>query len=320
MNTITISPLINNISISGASTSSNGIISVSGISSPVTTVTVLQGIQGQSGTSVAVSNYGIERLLISDNSATGVIGLSGVTANNSGIYISGIIVSLSGHNHVLSDIPEITASFSEINYLNGSVPGTGSANNAIILDNYKNIDSINRLVNVSGVTSVLSIRSEIFFPVNNNDPAENYTYGGYSDGVTQTKIYHLSNKTTTANPQGLYLNRYGTSWGNTYIIPLPTGSMSVFNAIVSAYNITDKQGSSWNIQGAIQHSSGLYSIVGTPVSTGWYPSWGSGSSVYPVAINASGFILNSGLAFTIIGLSNKTIIWSCGLTINTSSY
>lgn len=140
MNTVTISPLNNNISISGGA--SNGVISVSALASSATAITVTegkQGIQGPSGVSVSVSNYGNNRLLVSDNTSSGVLGLSNIIANNSGIFISGSIVSLSGHQHLTTDISGVTASPTEINYLSGSIPGSGTSNNALVADLQGNI-------------------------------------------------------------------------------------------------------------------------------------------------------------------------------------
>jgi hypothetical protein len=143
MNTITISPLNNNISISGTIT--NGTVAVSALSSTPSVITVtegkqgIQGIQGPSGVSVSVSNYGSNRLLVSNNTSSGVLGLSNISANESGIYISGIIVSISGHQHITTDISGVTASSTEINYLSGSIPGSGTSNNALVTDLQGNI-------------------------------------------------------------------------------------------------------------------------------------------------------------------------------------
>lgn len=113
MNTVTITPLYNNISISGSTIDGN--VSVSTISSPSTSVTVLQGvqgIQGPSGTSVSVSNYGNNRLLISNNTSSGVVGLSNITADENGIYIYGTGISISGHTHSASSIIDFNTSVS----------------------------------------------------------------------------------------------------------------------------------------------------------------------------------------------------------------
>lgn len=113
MNTITISPLNNNISISGTIT--NGTVAVSALSSTPSVITVTegkQGIQGPSGVSVSVSNYGSNRLLVSNNTSSGVLALSNITANESGIYISGTGVSISGHTHSSSSIIDFNSSVS----------------------------------------------------------------------------------------------------------------------------------------------------------------------------------------------------------------
>lgn len=54
-------------------------------------------------------------------------------------------VSFSGHTHTLSNIIDVTASATEVNYLYGSVPGTGVASKAVVLDANKNITGIGQI-------------------------------------------------------------------------------------------------------------------------------------------------------------------------------
>lgn len=59
------------------------------------------------------------------------------------IAVSG--VALSGHTHTISDITDVTSSATELNYLDGSIPGTGVASKAIVLDSDKSITGINAI-------------------------------------------------------------------------------------------------------------------------------------------------------------------------------
>lgn len=68
-----------------------------------------------------------------------------LTANVSG-------VSLSGHTHTLSEITDVTASSTEVNYLDGSIPGTGVAGKAVVLDNSLNIVNIGNISTTGTVT------------------------------------------------------------------------------------------------------------------------------------------------------------------------
>ena len=62
-------------------------------------------------------------------------------------------VSLSGHTHVLSNITDVTASATEVNYIDGSSPGTVVAGKAVVVDSNKNISSFNN-VTASGTVNV----------------------------------------------------------------------------------------------------------------------------------------------------------------------
>lgn len=66
--------------------------------------------------------------------------------------ISTMGVSLEGHKHELSDITGVSASATEINYLSGSLPGTGVAGKALVLDNDLNITNIGNLSTTGNIT------------------------------------------------------------------------------------------------------------------------------------------------------------------------
>lgn len=81
-------------------------------------------------------------------------------------------VSLTGHTHNLSDITDVTATATEVNYLDGSTPGTVTAGDAVVVDSSKNITGFNSLtagtisttgnltvggnLNVQGTTTVVN--------------------------------------------------------------------------------------------------------------------------------------------------------------------
>lgn len=60
-------------------------------------------------------------------------------------------VSLSGHTHQLSAITDVTASATEVNYLDGSIPGTGVASKAVVLDSNKNITGIGQITTTGNI-------------------------------------------------------------------------------------------------------------------------------------------------------------------------
>lgn len=67
-------------------------------------------------------------------------------------------VSLSGHTHTLSNITDITASATEVNYVDGSTPGTVVAGKAVVVDSNKDISSFRNLT-ATGTASVGTLNS-----------------------------------------------------------------------------------------------------------------------------------------------------------------
>jgi hypothetical protein len=62
-------------------------------------------------------------------------------------------ISLSNHTHTLSAITDVTASATEVNYLDGSIPGTGVAGKAVVLDSNLNISNLGT-VSTTGTLTV----------------------------------------------------------------------------------------------------------------------------------------------------------------------
>lgn len=67
-------------------------------------------------------------------------------------------VSLSGHTHTLSNITDVTASATEVNYIDGSAPGTVVAGKAVVVDSNKDISSF-RNVTATGTVAVGTLTS-----------------------------------------------------------------------------------------------------------------------------------------------------------------
>lgn len=67
--------------------------------------------------------------------------------------VSATGVSLVGHTHILTDITDVTASATEVNYIDGSVPGTGVAGKAVVLDSGLNITNLGN-VSTTGTLTV----------------------------------------------------------------------------------------------------------------------------------------------------------------------
>lgn len=119
------------------------------------------GVNNVSG-DYTVSVTGISSTLVTDfTSAVGDIVDTSLSAGsgislvyNSGtdtLTISATGFSLLGHQHTLSDITDVTASAIEVNYLDGSTPGTGVASKAVVLD------SNNSITNIGSITTTGNI-------------------------------------------------------------------------------------------------------------------------------------------------------------------
>jgi hypothetical protein len=71
--------------------------------------------------------------------------------DNSTLQIAVTGVALSNHTHTLSAITDVTASATEVNYLDGSLPGTGVANKAVVLDANRNITGIGQITTTGNI-------------------------------------------------------------------------------------------------------------------------------------------------------------------------
>lgn len=71
--------------------------------------------------------------------------------DSSSLQIAVTGISLSGHTHTLSAITDVTASATEVNYLDGSLPGTGVASKAVVLDSNKNITGIGQITTTGNI-------------------------------------------------------------------------------------------------------------------------------------------------------------------------
>lgn len=137
--------------------------SVSGLL-PVTELSEGTGIGiSNVGTDFTISVTGIPSSLVTDFSSavsdvvdTTLVAGTGINlVYNSGtneLTLSASGVSFDGHSHVLSDITDVSASATEVNYLDGSVPGTGVAGKAVVLDSNLSINNIGNITTTGTLT------------------------------------------------------------------------------------------------------------------------------------------------------------------------
>lgn len=109
-----------------------------------------------SAVSAIVATGALSASEVMDIVGTGIVQGTGISLNyNSGtneLTIATTGVSFVGHTHILSEITDVSASAAEVNYLDGSTPGTGVAGKAVVLDSGLNIVNIGSISTTGNVT------------------------------------------------------------------------------------------------------------------------------------------------------------------------
>lgn len=80
---------------------------------------------------------------------------------NSTLTVSVTGISLSGHTHILSNITDVTATATEVNYLSGVILGSGVASRVVVLDSNKDLQGLRNLtlegnLTVNGQTTTVN--------------------------------------------------------------------------------------------------------------------------------------------------------------------
>ena len=152
--------------------------------------------------------------------------------NTSTLEIAVTGVSLSGHTHNLSDIVDVSSSSAEVNYLDGSTPGTVTGGNAVVVDSNKDISGFNDL-GVDGTLSAGTIST-----------TGNVTVGG---------DLNVQGTTTTVNSTTVEIGdniiRVNTSGLN-------TGGFEVYDGVGYQSLIWDNNDNRWEFSGAEVQSTG----------------------------------------------------------------
>ncbi len=206
-----------------------------------------------------------------------------LTANISG-------VSVSGHTHTLSEITDVTASSTEVNYLGGSVPGTGVAGKAVVLDSNLNIVNIGNIsttgtITVGGDLIVNGTTTTVNSTVTTlDDPV--ITLGGdtapaiddnkdrgvefrYNDGSAKVGFFGFDDNTgkftfipNATNTNEVFSGTIGEidaklDWSNLNNVPDPLVAVNLTGAVTGSGNVT------------INNVSGEYTIgVATTIQSG----------------------------------------------------
>ena len=188
------------------------------------------GISAQSG--VFSSSLGVSGVL-SANSGVFTTSLSAVSGNFSQLTLNNVGVVVSGHTHNLSDITDVTASVTEVNYLDlVTGAGTVDATKAVVVDSSKNINGFNNIT-ASGLISGGSITT-----------TGNVTVGGN---------LNVQGTTTTVNSTTVEIGdniiRVNTSGLN-------TGGFEVYNGAGYQSLIWDNVDNRWEFTGPTVQSTG----------------------------------------------------------------
>lgn len=150
-------------------------------------------------------------------------------------------VSLSGHTHSLSEITDVTASFTEVNYLDGSNPGTVTSGNAVVVDNNKNITGFNNIT-ATGTISANTIAT-----------TGNITVGG--DLVVHGTTTTVNSTTVDIGDNIIRVNTSGLS----------TGGFEVFDGSGYQSIIWDNVSERWELTGSEVYSTGV--LVGSQLES-----------------------------------------------------
>ena len=159
--------------------------------------------------------------------------LSAVSGNFSQLTLNNVGVVVSGHTHNLSDITDVTASVTEVNYLDlVTGAGTVDATKAVVVDSSKNINGFNNIT-ASGLISGGSITT-----------TGNVTVGGN---------LNVQGTTTTVNSTTVEIGdniiRVNTSGLN-------TGGFEVYNGAGYQSLIWDNVDNRWEFTGPTVQSTG----------------------------------------------------------------
>lgn len=266
-----------------------------------------------SGLLPTVANSGDNRILTSTGTTTGVNAETNLTFDGSLLSVSGNIiatsgnfanltvnnidVSVSGHNHILSDITDVTASSTEVNYLDLTTgAGTVDATKAVVVDSSKNITGFNNIT-ASGLVSAGSIST-----TGNVTVGGDLTIQGTTTTVNSTTV-DIGDNIITVNTSGL-----------------PEGGFRVFNGSIYKSLIWNNNNSRWEFSGPEIHTSGL-------VKANTFESTIAGPTA-PIVVASTGLVtnLNSDLLdgehgsyyLNYNNFSNTPTIGSGTLTLNVS--
>lgn len=175
------------------------------------------------------------------------------------IAVTGVAVS--GHNHNLSDITDITASSTEVNYLDLLTgAGTIDATKAVVVDSGKNITGFNNL-SASGLISGGSIST-----TGNVVVGGDLTVHGNSTIVNSTTV-DIGDNIITVNTSGL-----------------PEGGFRVFNGSIYKSLIWNNPNNRWEFSGPQIHTSGL-------IKANTFESTVAGPTA-PIVVASSGLVSN----------------------------
>jgi hypothetical protein len=209
--------------------------------------------------------------------------------NTSSLSISVTGVSLSGHTHILTDITDVTASYTEVNYLDGSTPGTGVAGKAVVLDNDLSITNIGNITTTGNVTV-----------------GGNLVVHGSTTTVNST-VVEIGDNIIRVNTSGLTTGGFEVYDGVGY-------QQLVYNTITERWEFSDNVYTSGNFIGNLNGNadtvtSGVYTYqTGTVTSTMILDG-----TIADVDINSNANInvqkLASGSTGQVLQVSSTGIIW-----------
>jgi hypothetical protein len=170
-------------------------------------------------------------------------------------------VSLSGHTHSLSEITDVTASATEVNYLDlVTGAGTVDATKAVVVDSSKNITGFNN-IGSSGTITASGLNTSGDVTVGGN-----LVVNGSTTIVNSTEV-EIGDNIITVNTSGL-----------------PEGGFRVFNGSIYKSLIWNNTNNRWEFSGPEIYTSGL-------IKANTFESTVAGPTA-PIVVASTGLVAN----------------------------
>jgi len=278
------------------------------ISSTSGTYTINSTASGGGGSATSISNYGSNRVLLSDNTSTGISAQTNLTFNGStlsapngsfstALTVNSVNVSVSGHNHIIGDVTGLQSAL-DSKQATGSYAASSHTHTASQVTDFNS--SVSGLIN--GIYAPLSSPTFTGVPLTPTASSGTNTNQIASTSFVRTEISNL----VASAPSTLdTLNELATALGNdanfSTTIASGLGTKAALSGSTFTGNISAPSGSftSLSVSGIPLLNRGYYYEIHVSQVDG-NDTTGNGDLLNPVASITK--------ALTLVGSQRKTII------------